>query len=100
MAPKTPFTNIRIYRADKAVLDQFGGFTHEAFRKLTQSTCNHPEEQRSYVTGVLPIPGEQAVSLRSADKHVQVAGFFCQACNMYIFKRDSAVRAAVKPQAE
>lgn len=78
-----PFTTIRIYKNDKALLQKYGDTTHEAFRQVMRKNCPHPESKRMYVVADLPAVNEEALTEHGERRHA--GGFFCRACETYFF---------------
>lgn len=82
----TPYTTIRVYRKDKALLNKkFAGTDDKAFHELITKVCPHPEEKRQYVTAELPLQEDEAIMENRGGRII--GGFLCTDCKTYIFNR-------------
>lgn len=82
--PEEPIRTFKAYKRDiEQMTRMYGAPQWRAFRlALAKATCQHPEGKRTYVTGLVPIIDE---SFREGSGGKRIPGFYCAACESYIF---------------
>ena len=76
-------TTIKVYRDDKERMFRlFGGPTHDAFRRVMETKCSHPDEAREYTTALIPAQGE---AMSEGQPVAQVYSVYrCKLCSRFV----------------
>lgn len=76
-------TTITVYKDDRQRLTMlFGTPTHDAFRRVMETKCSHPEDQRQYTTALIPADGGALMEGQPAPRIYNV--YRCALCSRFV----------------